>query len=162
LLRRSDEGAASANECCVSDVRKSKVGFVRKADRRLSVTKPTTYRAGPTPKARDYTVSASQHAEWCVYVLELSNKKAVKVGMSHDPNARLKHYNHSIMPEITGLCWKLSFAHPVRNAKAAQEVEQAVLRSFAEHQLPSNGEILQDVEVKKVKLAIISAAGSID
>lgn len=125
-----------------------------------AVTRTTTYRPGPTPQAGDYTVSASQHDEWFVYVLELSNKKAVKVGMSHEPKARLKHYNHTIMPEITGLSWKLAFTHPVRDAETAQEVEQAVLRSFAKHQLRSNGEILQEVEVMKVQLAIISASGS--
>lgn len=122
------------------------------------VARTTTYRPGPTPQAGDYTVSASQHDEWFVYLLELSNKKAVKVGMSHEPKARLKHYNHTIMPEITGLSWKLAFTHLVRDAETAQEVEQAVLRNFAKHQLPSNGEILQNVEVMKVQLAIINAS----
>lgn len=118
-----------------------------------------TYRPGPTPQAGDYTVSVSKHDEWFVYVLELSNKKVIKVGMSHEPKARLKHYNHTIMPEITGLRWRLAFTHPVSDAETAQVIEQAVLGSFAKYQLPSNGEILQNVEVMKVQLAIISATG---
>jgi predicted GIY-YIG superfamily endonuclease len=123
-------------------------------------TRKTTYRPGPTPQPGGYSVSASQHEEWFVYVLELSNKKAVKVGMSHDPKARLKHYNHTIMPEITNLSWNLSFFHPFLDAKTAQEVEQTVLRSFAKNQLPSNGEILRNVDAMNVQLAIIGASGS--
>lgn len=126
------------------------------------VTRTTAYRPGPTPQANDYTVSAGQHDEWFVYVLELSNKKAVKVGMSHDPKVRLKQYNHTIMPEITGLSWKLYFTHRIRDAETAKEVEQAVLRRFAEHQLQSNWEILQNVKAETVQLAIISASRSTD
>lgn len=58
------------------------------------------------------------------------------------------------------ISWKLAFTHPVGDAETAQEVEQAVLRSFAKHQLPSNGEILQKVEVMEIQLAIISASGT--
>ncbi|WP_422050660.1 hypothetical protein [Shimia sp.] len=72
----------------------------------------------------------------------------------------MKHYNHTIMPEITGLNWKLTSTHSVSDVDTAQEVEQAVLRSFAEYQLPSNGEILQSEEATKVQLAIISASAS--
>jgi predicted GIY-YIG superfamily endonuclease len=118
----------------------------------------STYRPGPTPQGANYTVSPKAHEDWFVYVLELSNKKALKVGMSHEPKARLKHYNHTIMPELTGLDWKLAFTHRVDDAVHAQFVEQAVLQSFAKHQLPSNGEILRDVDATSVQLAIIKAA----
>jgi len=118
----------------------------------------STYRPGPTPQGANYTVSPKAHEDWFVYVLELSNKKALKVGMSHEPKARLKHYNHTIMPELTGLDWKLAFTHRVDDAVHAQFVEQAVLQSFAKHQLPSNGEILRDVDATSVQLAIIKTA----
>lgn len=117
------------------------------------------YRPGPTPQAADYKVSANQHDDWYVYVLALSNHKAVKVGMSHDPKSRLETYNHTIMPELTGLDWKLAFTHKVSDAEKAQEIEQEVLREFSAHQLPSNGEILREVDVMSVQLAIIRAAG---
>ncbi len=79
--------------------------------------------------------------------------------MSHEPKARLKHYNHTIMPELTGLTWKLAFTHKVRDADTAQLVEQDVLKYFASRQLPSNGEILRDIDATTVQLAIIKAAG---
>jgi len=117
------------------------------------------YRPGPTPQAADYKVSTNQHDHWYVYILVLSNHKAVKVGMSHDPKSRLKTYNHTIMPELTGLDWKLAFTHRVSNAEKAQQIEQEVLREFSVHQLPSNGEILREVDAMSVQLAIIKAAG---
>lgn len=118
---------------------------------------PGAYRPGPTPQGIDYTVSPKQHENWFVYILELSNKKAIKLGMSHEPKARLKHYNHTIMPELTGLRWTLAFTHRVSDANTAQMVEQAILQAFAKHQLPSNGEILRGIDATSVQLAIIKA-----
>lgn len=118
-----------------------------------------TYRPGPLPQAAEYTVSTTEHDDWFVYLLVLSNKKAVKVGFSHDPNTRLRTYNHAIMPELTGLSWSLGFMHKVTDANTAQRIEQHVLQVYSEHQLASNGEILRDVDATKVQLTIIRAAG---
>ena len=122
---------------------------------------PGAYRPGPTPKATEYFVSTEHHEDWFIYILALSNSQAAKVGMSHDPKARLREYNHSIMPEITGLSWSLSFSHKVQDAETAKMIEQKVLRKFSKYQLQSNGEILREVDLMSVQLAVIDAARSI-
>ena len=65
------------------------------------------------------------------------------------------------MPELTDLYWKLDFVHKVDNADIAREVEQRVLQNYSVNQLPSNGEILRDVDVSEARLAIINAAQSL-
>lgn len=122
-----------------------------------SSDQPSTYRPGPPPQGGDYFVTHTAHEHWFVYILELNNKKALKVGMSHEPKNRLRHYNHTIMPELTGLKWTLAFTHRFDDADHALSVEQVVLQSFAKHQLPSNGEILMGVDAISVQLAIINA-----
>lgn len=127
----------------------------------VRVSQSRAYQPGPVPGAKDYIVSTNHHENWFVYILVLSNKKAIKIGMSHDPGSRLKAYNHTIMPELTDLYWKLDFVHKVGNADIAREVEQRVLQNYSVNQLPSNGEILRDVDVSEARLAIINAAQSL-
>lgn len=114
-----------------------------------------SYRPGPTPGEREYSVSSKVHGEWYVYVLVLSNNKAAKVGISHDPESRLKKYNLHILTEVTGLIWRLAFFHRVQDAETAIRVEQEVLKSYSDQRLPSNGEVLRDVDVVKLQLDII-------
>ncbi len=116
------------------------------------------YRPGPTPRSEGYSVAPTKHERWFVYVLELSNKKALKVGYSHTPKSRLSAYNRTIMPELTGLEWKLAFTHEVPSAEVAELVEQMVLAQFSSKSLPSNGEILREVDVDSIQLKIIKAA----
>ncbi|WP_170582926.1 EVE domain-containing protein [Ruegeria arenilitoris] len=116
------------------------------------------YRPGPTPQPGEYSVTNTEHDNWFVYVLKLGNREVAKVGFSHDPKKRLKQYNLAIMPEITGLKWSLAFTHRVEDAEKAKNVEQTVLSAFSGNRLPSNGEILRDVDTLEVQLAIIQAA----
>lgn len=116
------------------------------------------YRPGPTPGQREYSVSSTDHKEWYVYVLVLSENMAAKVGLSHDPESRLREYNRHILTEITGLTWKLAFFHRVSDAETALRVEQEVLNKHAGQRLPSNGEVLKDVNVMNLQLDIIRSA----
>lgn len=117
--------------------------------------KPGTYRPGPTPGAGQYTVVKEERQDWYIYVLELSNKKAVKVGISSDPQSRLNEYNRKVLTEITGLSWTLAFTHHVTDARIAEQVEQAVLSTFSDRQLESNGEVLKGVDAMTAQLEII-------
>jgi predicted GIY-YIG superfamily endonuclease len=119
---------------------------------------PSAYQPGPTPGEREYTVSAKDHEDWYVYVLLLSNNKAAKVGFSHEPKSRLKEYNHAILPEITGVFWRLAFTHRVPNAETAKRIEQHILAEHAVSQLQSNGEVLQNVDITELQLGIIGFA----
>ncbi|WP_170367825.1 EVE domain-containing protein [Ruegeria arenilitoris] len=117
-----------------------------------------SYRPGPAPRPGEYTTIVEKADAYLVYVLELSNKKAVKVGMSSDPNSRLSDYNHKIIPEITGLTWKLAFTHQFKSVEDAVAVEQKVIKKFSQMQLPSNGEVLKGVSAMDVQLEVIKAA----
>lgn len=112
-------------------------------------------RPGPIPSSGTSEVSRKAHEEWFVYILELSNKKAIKVGMSHNPADRLKSYNHAILTEITGLSWRLAFTHKVPSAEAAQALEQTVLSAFADRRLESNGEVLRGVGALEAQLELV-------
>ena len=116
---------------------------------------PPKYRPGPTQGGRDYTVSKPQHTSYYVYVLELSNKKALKIGYSHEPKKREQAYNLSMAEEVTGLRWTLTFTHELKTAKDAERLEQEVLSEFSAYQLTSNGEILKGVSSDQAMLAII-------
>lgn len=117
-------------------------------------TSPAKYRPGPTQGDREYSVSSKQHSSYYVYVLELSNKKAVKVGYSHDPKDRLRSYNKGMAEEVTGLKWSLTFTQKLETATEAEALEQTVLSAFSDHKLPSNGEILKDIGSDEVILTI--------
>lgn len=120
-----------------------------------------TYRPGPVPKAGEYTATVTQADAYFVYILELSNKKAVKIGMSRDPKSRLSDYNHKIVTEISGLNWRLAFMQKFKTAEKAQVVEQAVIKKFIKHQLPSNGEVLRDLDIMSVQLEVIRASNEV-
>ncbi|NOE32306.1 GIY-YIG nuclease family protein [Ruegeria sp. HKCCD7318] len=129
-----------------------------KTDRTIDVHKH--YRPGPAPHSGEYTTVATKADVYFVYVLELSNKSVLKVGFSSDPLKRLDDYNHKILPEISGLSWKLAFKHPLPTAEAALEVEQTVLNRFNGRRLKSNGEVLEGVSAIDIQLEIIAAVRS--
>lgn len=92
----------------------------------------------------------AEHEVWYVYVLVLRDGKgkvlAVKVGYSNDPRVREDAHNFPLATEVTGLRWGTYFKQPTSSEDIAREVEQAVLGRFSKHRLPSNGEILRDVD----------------
>ena len=119
-------------------------------DQRCPIHKPA-----PVPTDREYTVSSKKHDKWYVYVLELSNKQAVKVGMSHEPKSRLREYNKMVLSEITGIKWSLAFTQTFEDAETALRIEQAVLNAFTNLRLASNGEVLRGVGTMTVQLEIV-------
>ncbi len=105
-----------------------------------------------------FTGSFADYAVWFVYTLVLRdrNKKplAVKVGYSNDPQSRADAHNAPLAHEVTGLRWEVDLRQPTSTEDAARDVEQAVLRQFSSHRLPSNGEILKGIDPMSVAVAI--------
>lgn len=117
------------------------------------------YKPGPVTVPGIKTREHVEADEYFVYLLELSNKEAIKIGWSENPRKRRDDYNRKILPELTGLNWKLVFTHSVKSREAAMAIEQTVIAKNQSHQLKSNGEVLTGLDAKDIKLAIIQAAG---
>lgn len=105
-----------------------------------------------------FTGQFANHETWFVYTLILrdSTKKwlALKVGYSHDPQARADALNASLAQEVTGLCWCVDLRQPTSTEDAAREIEQSILAQFSSHRLPSNGEMLSGVDPTTVAVAV--------
>jgi hypothetical protein len=94
--------------------------------------------------------SFGEHEIWYVYTLALMNSAgkavAVKLGYSNDPSQREHSYNMPMASEITGYKWQVFSSQPIESEDAAREVEQAVLKHYCSNCLPSNGEILRNID----------------
>lgn len=105
-----------------------------------------------------FTGAFGDHEVWYVYALVLRDERkrplAVKVGYSNAPEAREAAHNGPMAFEVTGLRWLAEFQQPTSSEDVAREVEQAVLKRFAKHQLASNGEILAGVDPIMVQSAV--------
>lgn len=99
-----------------------------------------------------------EHDIWYVYALALKDQRgrdlAFKVGYANDPLARLASHNGPMASEITGLSWQLALKQPTSTEDDARVVEQALLAQFAEHKLPSNGEIIAGPSLSAILSAI--------
>lgn len=90
---------------------------------------------GPIPSSFLTTVVRNADQAACTYAYQFGNENVWKIGWAHDPMERLADLNKHVPHEILGQKWGGGWTQKWASANQAYDMEQRVLRSFADADL---------------------------
>lgn len=124
-----------------------------------AVAEPVLHRAiAPATQGRAAVVPHPGPAETYALALQGASILAVKIGWAFDHLARCREFNMAAMPSLGGIAYAPLRHRAWPSAEQAFAMEQAILRRFAAHRHPANGEIIVGISTDELLAAWDEAA----
>ncbi len=119
------------------------------AARRRAAPPPTTMRTGVmhVRRAPAYTYAMT---------IEGASNLAFKIGWAFDFQERQRQFNLYALPQLNGLRYRTLLQHLWGTARAAFQMEQAVLRKFDSDRHPANREVIFGVKFNALEAAWVA------